>query len=263
MSLQPLNSVGIVVPPSNPTLEIEIKRLLGESPYVYTSRLPFFPECDFKERNLRYLDQYHDACLRFGCLPLSCILVGLTGANYVLGPNGDRRFCGEISARLNVPFATSSLAILELLRMLKFKRLHLELPYPQWMIDQARLYWQQAGIEVVAANSILDALNVQDAYSIDHLDLEDYLKSLNPHDGAPILLPGTGMRTVGALEDLVDRFSVPLLSSNLAAAHWLLRHCADREIRGSVLYRKLYQKLAHFASLGDWSDVDALFNPFD
>lgn len=263
MSLQPLNCVGIVIPPSNPTLEVEIKRLLGKRPYLYSSRLPVFPSCDLQERNRRYLDHYLDSSLGFGRLPLSGILVGLTGSNYVLGPTGDRQLCNEISARLNVPFATTSLAILEMVRLLKFNRLHLELPYPQWMIGQAKLYWEQAGIEVVAANSILDALNVQSAYAIDDLDLEDYLKALKPHDGAPILLSGTGMRTVGALEDLVDRFSVPLLSSNLAAARWLLRHCGDSESRGSLLYRKLYQKLVRFASLSDWTEVDALFNPFD
>ena len=263
MTLQPLNSVGLVVPPSNPTLEIEIKRLLGDCPYLYTSRLPIFPQCDLQERNQRYLDQYLDACLRFGSLPLSGIVVGLTGSNYALGPDGDRRFCEDISAKLSIPFVTTSLAILELLRALGFERLHLELPYPQWLIDQASLYWKQAGIEVVAANSILESLNVQDAYAIDDLDLEDYLKSLKPHDRAPILLSGTGMRTVGALEDLVDRYPVPLLSSNLASANWLLRNCGNPEMRGSILYRKLYQKLAHFASLSDWSEVDSFFNPFD
>ena len=263
MSSHPSHSVGIVVPPSNPTLEIEIKRLLGDHPYLYTSRLPVFPGCDLKERNQLYLEQYLDTSLRFGQLPLSGVLVGLTGSNYALGPDGDRRFSDEISEHLNVPFATTSLAILELLRSFRFERLHLELPYPQWLISEAKLYWEQAGIEVVAANSILDALNVQDAYAIDDLDLEGYLQSLKPHDGAPILLSGTGMRTVGALEDLVDRYPAPLLSSNLAAAWWLLRHSGNSELRGSVLYRKLYQKLKRFASLGDWTEADALFNPFD
>ena len=70
------------------------------------------------------------------------------------------------------------------------------------------------------------------------------------------------MRTVGAIEDLIDRYPAPLLSSNLAAARWLLAHCGDRGLRGSVLYCKLYEKLERFASFSDWSEVDALFNPF-
>lgn len=262
MTVQSMHSVGLLVPPSNPTLEIEIKQLLDDQLYLYVSRFPVFPDCDLAERNRRYLQEYLDASLRFGKLPLSAILVGLTGSNYASGPDEDRRFCQELSTRLNVPFATTSLAILELLRHLQFKRLHLELPYPQWLIDEAKCYWEQAGIEVVAANSILDALQVENAYAIDAQDLEDYLQSLTLEEGAPVLLSGTGMRTVGAIEDLIDRYPAPLLSSNLAAAFWLLTHCGDRGRRGSVLYCKLYEKLERFASSSDWSEVDSLFNPF-
>ncbi len=262
MTLESMHSVGLLVPPSNPTLEIELKQLLDDQPYLYVSRLPVFPDCDLAERNRRYLQEYLDTSLRFGKLPLSAILVGLTGSNYASGPGEDRRFCDELSARLNVPFVTTSLAILELLHHLQFKRLHLELPYPQWLINEAKCYWEQAGIEVVAANSILDALQVQDAYAIDSEALEDYLQSLTFQDGAPVLLSGTGMRTVGVIEDLIDRYPAPLLSSNLAAARWLLSRCGDRGLRGSVLFCKLYEKLERFASMSDWSEVDSLFNPF-
>lgn len=250
------------MPPSNPTLEIEIKQLLNVSPYLYTSRLPVFQNCDLKERNLRYLKEYLDCSERFGNLSLSAIIVGLTGPNYAEGPDADRKYCAEISSRLNTPFATTSLAILDLINKLGFTRLHLELPYPQWLIREAQNYWEEAGIEVVAANSILEALDVDDAYSIDDQKLEVYLSALTTHDGAPILLSGTGMRTIGALEDLVDRYSSPLLSSNLALTHWLLQHCGDSDCRGSVLYRKLYEKLERFSMTADWSAVDSLFNPY-
>ena len=49
------------------------------------------------------------------------------------------------------------------------------------------------------------------------------------------------MRTTGALEDLVDRLPVPLLSSNLALAHWLLKHCGPEQGHGSVLFRSYWR----------------------
>ena len=255
-------SVGIVVPPSNPTLEIEIKSLLGENPYLYTSRLPVFQNCDLAERNRGYLATYLDTAQRFGSLPLLAVIVGLTGTNYADGPDADRARCDAISEALNAPFTTCSLAILELLQSLGFSRLHLELPYPDWLIDEAKGYWERAGIEVVAANSILDALGASDAYGIDAQELEQYLSSLTLHDGAPVLLSGTGMRTTGALEDLVDRLHVPLLSSNLAAAYWLLKSCKQDQCHGSELFLKLIEKLQRFSSSFDWDKVDGLFNPY-
>ena len=255
-------SVGIIVPPSNPTLEIEIKSLLGDSPYLYTSRLPVFPNIDLSQRNTGYLANYLDTARRFGSLPLSAMIVGLTGSNYADGPDADRARCDAIAEELNAPFTTCSLAILDLIKSLGFTRLHLELPYPDWLIREAKSYWERAGIEVVAANSILDALGVSDAYVIDVRDLDHYLSSLSLHQGAPVLLSGTGMRTTGALEDLVDRIHVPLLSSNLAAAHWLLKQCHDDRCNGSVLFKKLIEKLQRFSASSDWNQVDGFFNPY-
>lgn len=255
-------SVGIIVPPSNPTLEIEIKSLLGDSPYLYTSRLPVFPNSDLSQRNTGYLANYLDTARRFGSLPLSAVIVGLTGSNYADGPDADRARCDAIAEELNAPFTTCSLAILDLLRSFGFSRLHLELPYPDWLIREAKKYWQRAGIEVVAANSILDALGASDAYAIDSRQLDQYLSSLTLHAGAPILLSGTGMRTTGALEDLVDRLHTPLLSSNLAAAHWLLKHCDYDQCNGSVLFKMLIEKLQKFSTASDWNQVDAFFNPY-
>ena len=121
-------SVGIIVPPSNPTLEIEIKSLLGDSPYLYTSRLPVFPNIDLSQRNTGYLANYLDTARRFGSLPLSAMIVGLTGSNYADGPDADRARCDAIAEELNAPFTTCSLAILDLIKSLGFTRLHLELP---------------------------------------------------------------------------------------------------------------------------------------
>ena len=140
--------------------------------------------------------------------------------------------------------------------------MHLELPYPDWLIREAKKYWERAGIEVVAANSILYALGASDAYVIDSRQLEHYLSSLTLHSGAPILLSGTGLHTTGALEDLVDRLYAPLLSSNLAAAHWLLKHCDYDQGNGSVLFKKLIEKLQRFSTASDWKQVDAFFNPY-
>ena len=143
-------SVGMIVPPSNPTLEIEVKSLLGETPYLYTSRLPVFPNCNLAQRNIGYLENYLDTAKRFGSMPLTAVMVGRTGSKYADGPDADRERCDRIAEELNAPFTTCSLAIL-IFGILGFSRLHLELPYPDWLIREAKMYWERAGIEVVAA----------------------------------------------------------------------------------------------------------------
>ena len=70
--------LGLIVPPSNPTLEVEIRQLLGKTPHLYTSRLPFCKSPDLALRNQLYLESCLDTAQRFGTLPLRGIIVGCT-----------------------------------------------------------------------------------------------------------------------------------------------------------------------------------------
>jgi maleate isomerase len=262
MSERPSAAVGLIVPPANPTLEVEIHALTGQSPYVYTSRLPWFPGEDLAARNLLYLDSYLDTARRFGNLQLAGILVGCTGSNYRLGPEEDRRRCAATSRELGIPFQTCSLAVLELLQRLGFQRIQLELPYPDWLIAEAEAYWLAAGFEVTVSRSILATLGSSDAYGIEQAEIVDYLTSIAPPPQTVVLLSGTGMLTIAAMGQVVQSFPAPLISSNLCAADWLLRCDPASSHRGTDQYRQLLARLEGFARCSDAAGVDNLFNPF-
>lgn len=262
MNERPSAAVGLIVPPANPTMEVEIHTLTGESPYVYTSRLPWLPGEDLAARNALYRDSYLDTAHRFGNMPLAGILVGCTGCNYRLGPQEDRRRCNEASRALGIPFQTCSLAVLELLQRLGFRRLQLELPYPDWLIAEAESYWRAAGFEVITSRSILATLGSKNAYGIQHAEIEDYLMALAPPPQTAVLLSGTGMASIAAMGDVVHSVSAPLISSNLCAADWLLRCDPARSHRGTDLYRQLLARLEGFARCSDGDGADMLFSPF-
>lgn len=262
MNEESSTAVGLIVPPANPTLEVEIHALTGQSPYVYTSRLPWFPGEDLAARNELYLEAYLDTARRFGNMPLAGILVGCTGSNYRLGPEEDRRRCSEASRALGIPFQTCSLAVLELLQRLGFRRLQLELPYPDWLITEAEAYWRAAGFEVIASRSILASLGSKNAYGIRQAEIVDYLASLAPPPHTAVLLSGTGMLSIAAMGEVVHAVSAPLISSNLCAADWLLRCDSAASHRGTDLYRQLLARLEGFACCSDGAGADKLFNPF-
>jgi maleate isomerase len=252
--------VGLIVPPSNPTLEVEIKALFDDCPYVYTSRLPFCSDKTLEERNEVYLESCVDTAQRFGTLPLKGILVGCTGSNYRLGPVEDRRRCHEASIELGTPLISGSLAVLEMIQELAFTKVQLELPYPDWLVSLAVSYWEEAGLEVVVQHSLLKPIDAESAYQIQSGALENYLSSLVVPSDTLVLLSGTGMPTIGAISEMVQNFQAPLLSSNLCAAHWMLSRC--EEAHGSILYNQLMGKLKSFSAVKDGGITDNLFNPF-
>ena len=253
-------AVGLIVPPSNPTLEVEIKALIDDRPYVYTSRLPFCSDKSLQERNEVYLESCVDTALRFGTLPLKGVLVGCTGSNYRLGPAEDRRRCQEASDELKTPLISGSLAVLEMIQELGFTKIQLELPYPDWLVALAVSYWEDAGLEVVAQHSLLKPIQAESAYHIQPGELEQYLSSLEVSSDTLVLLSGTGMPTVSAIAELVQRYQAPLLSSNLCAAHWMMSQCDGAQ--GSILYSQLMGKLKSFSSAKAGGMADNLFNPF-
>ena len=253
-------AVGLIVPPSNPTLEVEIKALVDDRPYVYTSRLPFCSDKSLAERNEVYLESCVDTALRFGTLPLRGVLVGCTGSNYRLGPAEDRRRCHEASNEIGTPLISGSLAILEMIQELGFTKIQLELPYPDWLVGLAVSYWEDAGLEVVAHHSLLKPFQAESVYHIQPGELEHYLSSLDVSSDTVVLLSGTGMPTVGAIAQLVQRYEAPLLSSNLCAAHWMLSRSEGSH--GSILYHQLMSKLKSFSVAKAAGVADNLFNPF-
>lgn len=253
------DAVGLIVPPCNPTLEDEIQSLVDHLPRIHVSRLPYLSSADLAVRNELYLESYLDTAKRFGTLPLKGIIIGCTGSNYRLGPTEDRRRCEVATYELGVPVVTASLAVLHMIRSLGFRKIQLELPYPDWLIKQAIAYWQSAGLEVVAHHSILNEIGAEAAYNIDDQELEAYLLQLRPKSETLVLLSGTGMPTLSAMADLIESYSAPLMSSNLCIAQWLLG-CSP-QARGTMLQQKLLAKLQRFSTAPELSSADNLSNP--
>ena len=72
MTVQSMHSVGLLVPPSNPTLEIEIKQLLDDQVYLYVSRFPSFLIVILRNATgvtFRNIWMLHFALANFHCRP--------------------------------------------------------------------------------------------------------------------------------------------------------------------------------------------------
>ena len=254
-------SFGLIVPPSNPTLEVEIRELLGASPHLYTSRLPFCEHPDLDRRHSIYQEACLDTALRFGTLPLLGIIVGCTGSFYCLGPHEDWRRCQEISGRLGMPYLTASLASLTLIKSLGFTRIQLEMPYPDWLITQAVDYFLAAGLEVVATHSLLRSIGVNHPYEIEEADLKVVLQKLQVEPNTLVFLSGTGLFSLEAHQEVVQKAEVPLLSANLSIANWLLGRLQPPG-RGSVMLRQLMARLEGWAPAISDHGPDLMFNPW-
>ncbi|WP_055495246.1 arylmalonate decarboxylase [Streptomyces sp. TP-A0356] len=226
MDLLTLPRLGLVVPPENPTAEPEFTTLLGHRVNVYTARFPVTPGLGLKDMLEYYNRVLPDTLGRFGSMQLDAAVVACSASHYLLGPDGDRAFCAELSERAGFPVRSATQAILAACEALGVRRLTLVSPYQPWLTDVSRDFWERAGLVVdgvvlVPARSAPGGDRHYDPYQVTTSAILERIDASELPDGAAVLFTGTGMGTLAALRELARREpGRTLLTSNLASVWW-------------------------------------------
>ncbi|WP_188196702.1 arylmalonate decarboxylase [Nonomuraea sp. SYSU D8015] len=211
--------VGLVVPPSNPTVESEITRLLGTGYAVHTTRFSVSHQ-PLRARLESYNAELPDKIISFGGLKLDALLVACSGSRYLLGAHNDHDDCAALSAQFDVPISTATLATHQVLRRLDTRALVLVSQYEAWLTEHARQYWRRAGWRVRVL-AIRPGTRYA-PYAVGAAELvEQVARAHLPHD-AVLLCTGAGTATLQALPELGHGNNRVLLTSNLCSAWWLI-----------------------------------------
>jgi maleate isomerase len=217
----PQRRVGVIVPPENPTVEPELAGLIGSGTALHVARLPLTPGAGLRGRLEGYRAGLDRTLDQFGELRLSAMLIACTGAFYPLGPAEDERLCRQLSDRHGLPVQTATRAILEALQRLEARRIVIVSPYPSWLTEAARGYWTAAGLDVTRTVEFAGGRSI---YSIGAGDVLAGLRDVVAagDDVDAILVSGTGVPTVAAIQALAAPVAPALLSSNLCGGRWLM-----------------------------------------
>jgi maleate cis-trans isomerase len=213
--------VGIVVPPGNPTAEPEFNQLLGAAANVYATRFPITPGRGLREMLESYNEVLPETLADFGGMRLDAAVVACSASHYLLGPDGDRACCEELSARAGFPVRSSTQATLAACAALGVTRLALVSPYQPWLTDTSRDFWGRAGLTVEEVILVPARGDRYDPYQVTTEAILTRLRDRRFPAGTAVLFTGTGMGTLAAVTWLAgadpDR---TVLTSNLASVWW-------------------------------------------
>ncbi|MFD1831119.1 arylmalonate decarboxylase [Streptomyces desertarenae] len=245
MDLFSLPRLGVVVPPENPTAEPEFNQLLGSRLNVYASRFPVTPGKSLRDMLETYNRVLPEAVGAFGGMELGAAVVACSASHYLLGPEGDRALCEELSVRAGFPVRSSTQATLAVCAALGVTRLTLVSPYQPWLTDTSRAFWERAGLTVDGVVMVPAARHPgrrdhYDPYRVTTRAIRERMGEHRLPDGSALLFTGTGMGTLDALTELArEDASRPLLSSNLASAWWARRTVGHGSGDAHPLLRRL------------------------
>lgn len=191
--------VGVAPPQANPTVEPEFAACLPPHVSLLVTRL--VSKCfEPRDRYVEYYEKLDSTLDSFDTLRLDAFAFACTAASYVAGIDRETKDMAAISAKRGYPIITGGQAIIAALKKLNVKKIVIGAPYPVWIIDMAKAYYQAGGFEILAAHRIVTAST--DTRSIYELSAEDAIASVKAMDtkGADaILFTGSGMPSLRAI----------------------------------------------------------------
>ena len=219
--------VGLVVPPANTAVEDDYLALGGHAFAFSTTRYGVHSDLPLRQRLDHYAAELPSRLASFGDMPLHAIVACCSGNNYLQGFGADLCACRRSSDRIGTLIVSTTVAVVGWLRHRDVGTITVASPYPDWLTELSKSYWDSAGLRISSVIRIVDGRTGTVAPSPYQLRTEDITAAVHGvcaarRPGAPVLFLGTGMHTREAVAALTHEFAgQEFFTTNSCSVDWL------------------------------------------
>jgi maleate cis-trans isomerase len=206
--------IGLLVPSSNTTMEVDFVRSAPSDVTVHTGRL--YLETNRFEDLMRMHEDVIREAKYLATADVNVIVFGCTGGSFVKGVGYDLQVAHAIEEATGIPAVTTSTALVEALRMMEIKRIVFGTPYPSQLTESGRSFFAGNGFEVLRTSGLGITRNLEIG-KLEPKSGYDMACELNGEDVEAIVLSCTNWPVLGILERAEKHLGKPVLSSNQAS----------------------------------------------
>lgn len=212
--------LGLVVPSSNTTMEMEFHDYLPEGVSLHTARVPLKNVSEEELVSMNALAV--DAARLLSDAGVELILYGCTSGSFIGGKDYEKKLEMEIENEVNVPVISTSTAVVEALKILDAHSLLVITPYIEAINQREREFLEANEFEVLD----IRGLGIEDNQAIGKL--EPYTayrlaKASFIDEADAVFISCTNWRTFEIIEPLEEDLGVPVITSNQASLWLALR----------------------------------------
>ncbi|WP_456398953.1 maleate cis-trans isomerase family protein [Palaeococcus sp. (in: euryarchaeotes)] len=221
--------IGLIVPSSNTTMEMELHEALPEGVSLHTARMPLKGVTEEELLKMSALAVESAKLLKDADVDL--ILYGCTSGSFIGGENFENELEEKIEDEVKIPVVTTSSAILAALNALEAQQILVLTPYTEEINKREREFLEANEFEVldirgmgIVENTKIGRLEPYEAYRL--------AKAMFTEEADALVISCTNFRTFEIIEALEDDLGVPVVTSNQASLWYALR---ELEINESIL----------------------------
>lgn len=230
--------LGLVVPSSNTTVEMEFFGMLPDNVSVHITRV-YQPETnDPREKEATILQMFERMdgaarelmSVRPGVIGYAC-----TSGSFIRGADDDRATCRRLTQVAGVPFVTASTAVVQALQALNVRRVAVATPYIDTVNQREVAYLSEWGFDVVTIQGLDIVGNLPKGHLPAEASYELALRVDSPQADC-VFISCTNWRTVENLRNLQRVLAKPVISSNQALMWAMLKAGGLAEPLGGTIH---------------------------
>jgi len=230
MANLPTHRLGVLVPSSNTTVEIELRDALPRDISLHVGRLPLTRIA--AESIVEIVRPLEEESKKLATADVDLILLGATAPSFFKGLGYDREVSTRIEAATGKPATTTSTALLEAIAALGVQRVALGAAYDDKVNAVAAAFLEANGIRVV--NSV--GLGHVDNLRVGRLGIDTALdvgRAVNHPEAGAVVLACTNWVSMDAIEPLESELDKPVISTTQTSLWACLRRLGwTRPVRG-------------------------------